>query len=713
MNVPEDCRDTFAKIRELMEYASRIEFLAEIQLLPVLNGKSHLAKKLNAHRKQYRVQEQELATARIATTGWHLKLSREEVNIALQQARRQERSIWRFFQPGWWRLRSLLRRSYDFGSHPVQPTYSHVLEPLQAEHNAAAQLDAVEAAARAELAFEGTFASFSDRITALADGVDKLSPALQAFHRRVLTVSDGSDTVLALAKLKPTVEQLASEVDHLMVDTNDLSLLALRQDVNQIGESLSELADFLPCLKELSNLPVPIANAWRRFPLNENQLEAAIAHHTIDGLLRADPQVARFNSGTQAAQLGKLEQIHDQWYAVSAAAIRARVCRRFLENVRIASLPHGQLNADQKTLKARYNRGRRNWSTSSIKRCGSAIRDLVDGDTGLVLQDLKPVWLMSPLSVSDALPLANSFDVVIFDEASQVTLEEAVPAIFRARQLIVVGDEMQLPPTSFFASKGAEDEETLLVEDATGQKVEYDLSSNSLLNHAARNLPATMLGWHYRSRSESLISFSNCAFYQGRLLTVPEVELPAESMTEIVVHAANEGFSGIDRLLERPLSFHLLENGIYEQRRNASEADYIAHLVRGLLVRETGLSIGIIAFSESQQDEIEQALRRLAREDDDFRGRLEAEWEREQDEQFVGLLVKNLENIQGDERDVIILSVCYGPGRNGVLSWMSGGPRTTNPGTDGTFPRPLISCQESTLPSNPSIPPLTPSPSVS
>ncbi len=160
-----------------------------------------------------------------------------------------------------------------------------------------------------------------------------------------------------------------------------------------------------------------------------------------------------------------------------------------------------------------------------------SIRDLVDGDSGLVLQDLKPVWLMSPLSVSDALPLANSFDVVIFDEASQVTLEEAVPAIFRARQVIVVGDEMQLPPTSFFASKGAEDEETLLVEDATGQKVEYDLSSNSLLNHAARNLPATMLGWHYRSRSESLISFSNCAFYQGRLLTVPEVELPAESMS--------------------------------------------------------------------------------------------------------------------------------------------------------------------------------------
>ena len=98
-----------------------------------------------------------------------------------------------------------------------------------------------------------------------------------------------------------------------------------------------------------------------------------------------------------------------------------------------------------------------------------SIRDLVDGDSGQVLNDLKPVWLMSPLSVSDALPLAAIFDVVIFDEASQVTLEEAVPAIFRAKQVLVVGDEMQLPPTSFFAS-AADDDERLLIEDGSGRR---------------------------------------------------------------------------------------------------------------------------------------------------------------------------------------------------------------------------------------------------
>jgi hypothetical protein len=360
--------------------------------------------------------------------------------------------------------------------------------------------------------------------------------------------------------------------------------------------------------------------------------------------------------------------------------VRDRVCRRFLDNVRIASAAHAQLTAEQKEFKPIYNRGRRELEHEFGKTMRfRSIRDLVDDETGVVLRDLKPVWLMSPLSVSDALPLATLFDVVIFDEASQVTLEEAVPAIFRARQLLVVGDEMQLPPTRFFTAKSTDEEERLLLEDAAGEGIEHDLTSSSLLNHAARNLPATMLGWHYRSRSESLISFSNAAFYQGRLLTVPEVALPAVAMREIVVQSPVEGFADVDRLLERPVSFHFLEKGIYEQRRNTVEADYIAQMVRGLLARDGRPSIGIIAFSEAQQGEIEQALSRLARDDSEFRARLEAEWEREDDSQFVGLLVKNLENIQGDERDIVILSVCYGHAPNGKML-MNFGPINQNGG---------------------------------
>src|SRR5206468_3345446 len=100
---------------------------------------------------------------------------------------------------------------------------------------------------------------------------------------------------------------------------------------------------------------------------------------------------------------------------------------------------------------------------------------------------------------------------------------------------------------------------------------------------AARNLPSTLLGWHYRSRSESLISFSNASFYSGQLLTVPDCHLPAPNLTEIRVTAPQQGAENVAALLERPVSFHFLETGIYEQRRNTAEARYIAQLVRSLL----------------------------------------------------------------------------------------------------------------------------------
>ena len=126
-------------------------------------------------------------------------------------------------------------------------------------------------------------------------------------------------------------------------------------------------------------------------------------------------------------------------------------------------------------------------------------------------------------------------------------------------------------------------------------------------------------------------------------------------------------------MLDSAITFHFMDKGVYEKRRNRVEAEYIAQLVRSLLSAEEEVSVGVVAFSEAQQDEIESALNRLAESDPEFRNKLEAEWEREEDGQFVGLLVKNLENIQGDERDVILLSVCYGYGTNGKMM-MNFGP---------------------------------------
>jgi hypothetical protein len=222
-----------------------------------------------------------------------------------------------------------------------------------------------------------------------------------------------------------------------------------------------------------------------------------------------------------------------------------------------------------------------------------------------------------------------------------------------------VGDEMQLPPTDFFGSSAPDDDERI---EATG----YELDAQSLLSHAARTLPSTMLGWHYRSRDEALIAFSNRVFYEGKLLTVPSVTRTV-ARPPINVKAPEDGVAGAGALLERSISFHHVEQSPYEQRRNAGEARYIAHLLRELLAKNDGKTIGVVAFSEAQQGEIEGAIRQLGEDDPDFLTRYEAELEREEDGQHVGLFVKNLENVQGDERDVIIISVCYAPDARGKM----------------------------------------------
>lgn len=680
LKLPAECFDTITKLAQAATYAGKLQFLAETNDLGVLTSKSDSAKLLTTLRRRFTTKEQDLQRIRMTTAGWRQKPSPDETKRLLTQAKEQETSLMRFVQPNFWRLRSRLLAAYDFVAHTPPIPYSAVLEKLDAEHAIATDLAKVETEAREDFGFVGTFPEFSAQVAALADGVSVLPTILQTLHRFIVESPRDAEIVMTLAKMRPALDALIAQVGQLMEDASELSLAQLVVDAKAIEAGLGEMPAFLPCLKEVATLPAPLAKALRYAPLRIDQLEAAMATRTLEDLLRADPVLGRFSATVHAAQVGKIEELHDQWHEASASTVRERVCRRFLDSVRITSVAAAQLTPEQKERKPIYNKGRRELEHEFGKTMRfRSIRDLVDGETGEVLKDLKPVWLMSPLSVSDALPLTAMFDVVIFDEASQVTLEEAVPAIFRAKQVIVVGDEMQLPPTSFFGSKHDEDEDRMMIEDEAGQEVEYDLGSSSLLNHSARNLASTMLGWHYRSRSESLISFSNAAFYHGRLLTVPEVALPPIGMREIAVAAAAEGQENVKRLLERPVSFHILAKAVYEQRRNTAEADYIAHMVREMLASDIGLSLGVIAFSEAQQTEIEQALERLAVDDEQFRSRLEIEREREKDGQFVGLLVKNLENIQGDERDIIILSVCYGPGPTGKVL-MNFGPINQNGG---------------------------------
>jgi very-short-patch-repair endonuclease len=254
-----------------------------------------------------------------------------------------------------------------------------------------------------------------------------------------------------------------------------------------------------------------------------------------------------------------------------------------------------------------------------------------------LLPVLKPCMMMSPLSVSTYLSGANfNFDAVLFDEASQVRTEDAIGAIFRTKQVIIAGDSKQLPPTDFFSvSISAPDDE---------ENEEYEEWSDtgayeSLLDEASL-LPTKKLLWHYRSRHEHLIAFSNAKIYGGDLITFPSSVESASDVGVQYVHVPNGTYDRGGR------------NG------NRAEAEQVAELVFEHFQKHPNRSLGVVAFGEVQQSAIMDALLKKRRENP-----LYEQFFREDLEEYV--FIKNLETVQGDERDSIIFSIGYAPDATG------------------------------------------------
>jgi hypothetical protein len=289
------------------------------------------------------------------------------------------------------------------------------------------------------------------------------------------------------------------------------------------------------------------------------------------------------------------------------------------------------------------------------KRRHRPIRQIMKA-AGQMVQRIKPVLLMSPISIAQYLPPgAAEFDLLVIDEASQVRPEEALGAIARCRQIVVVGDQKQLPPTSFFDRiAGAEevdfdDEAEEEVRTATATEMESVLTLCE-----ARGLNPAMLEWHYRSRDPSLIMVNNAEFYDRRLILPPS---PVQNDPEygLAFERVPGVYTGRSRGTGRPGT-------------NRIEAEAVAKAVAKHARTRPDLSLGVVAFSKAQSDMLTEVLEVARRQDeilDDFlrEGRSE------------DVFVKNIENVQGDERDVILISVGYGPAEpNGRLASMSFGP---------------------------------------
>lgn len=261
---------------------------------------------------------------------------------------------------------------------------------------------------------------------------------------------------------------------------------------------------------------------------------------------------------------------------------------------------------------------------------------------GEAVQAIKPVFMMSPLSVAQFLePAAVEFDLLVIDEASQIEPVDALGAIARCKQLVVVGDDRQLPPTRFFSRMTSEQDE--FDDEDEDQLIAGAADVESILSLClAKGMPQLMLRWHYRSRHQSLIAVSNQQFYNSSLYVVPSP------------YTARSGMG---------LRFHHLPEGRFDSgasRINRIEAQTIARAIMKHAQQSPQLSLGVAAFSLQQKVAIQDELELLRRQQPEA----ESFFVAHPNEPF---FIKNLENVQGDERDVIFISVAYARNAQGYL----------------------------------------------
>lgn len=357
--------------------------------------------------------------------------------------------------------------------------------------------------------------------------------------------------------------------------------------------------------------------------------ERSFRRALLFAIVEAEPALRGFFGREHNERIQRFREIDERISKLASDLIRTRLA---------AGIPRDQLRDDVPKSEIGLLRREIAKKTRHIP-----VRQLLGGIPKL-LPKLKPCVLMSPLSVAQYLaPSHELFDVVVFDEASQIPVWDAVGAIARGKQLIVVGDPKQLPPTNFFNSS-ADDEDDLAPEE------HKDLESilDELLTNGLRH---KRLQWHYRSRHEGLIAFSNRQYYENNLLTFPSPE------------AALGG-----------VKFQHFPEARYDKGKSRTNRVEAEALVKELVHRlhdsiSSRRSFGVVTFSQAQQQLVENLLDEERRKHPE----IEVHFGDEPPVEGEPVFVKNLENVQGDERDVIFFSICYGMDESGRVS-MNFGP---------------------------------------
>lgn len=399
--------------------------------------------------------------------------------------------------------------------------------------------------------------------------------------------------------------------------------LHLKQlDMLQSNDKAQQLVDVLT--RDIDGL-----SEYDRLTEEWTNVEKKLAMDLLDNsshLDSEDAKVALFENSLRLRWVAHIEGIYPDLRMVSTAKIQdiEEELQQLIKEKQSLSSQVVKLKAKEFTYKdLAFNRLKNRVTYRDLyhevtkKKRIVSVRKLIEKFQNEIF-DLVPCWLASPETISSIFSLESIFDIVIFDEASQCFVEEAIPTICRGRQVLIVGDSQQLPPNDLYLPRWEEEVENT------------DLQVDSLLDLGVRYLPQVMLTGHYRSRFLSLIQFSNIHFYKNKLSLIPFKE---------------------DMNSKVPAINYKKVNGIWENNVNVIEAQEVAFWVHNYVEKFPHLSIGVITFNYKQQKLIQDLI----------------------DERFSlgdlvlpnSLFVKNIENVQGDERDIIIFSIGYAPDSKG------------------------------------------------
>jgi len=420
----------------------------------------------------------------------------------------------------------------------------------------------------------------------------------------------------------PTISSIAERNDQAIAHPEMLPaylrFLTTRETLQNTG--LSKLA---ATIESNACTPEMIGNACRH----------AVLLGLSNKILDQQPDLGKFDGDRHHQVQADFRKIDKELLNLTAGKVAAEVSRRCppqgLRGVRVRDHSEMELLLHE----------------SNKQRSHLPIRQLLRR-AGLATRALKPCFMMGPRSVAQYLdPTAITFDLLVIDEASQMKPADAIGAVARVQQVVVVGDPKQLPPTSFFDRLNSADEE----ED------EFALgTSESILDAMIPIFTARRLRWHYRSRHEALIAFSNRSFYDNNLLLFPS---PGSSNGDLGV------------------IFHRIDDGCFSDQVNPTEALAVAKRVEELLSKDPTLSLGVATMSAKQRDQIEGTIDRLAKDNPTFNRALA-----KNAELYEKIFVKNLESVQGDERAVMLISCTYGPSEIGGRVFQRFGPINSDVG---------------------------------